>query len=102
MFFFIVKQNNSVDEFDIRKFNNNYEMYAGSESGSSVGTLIDMVSANNKKDKKHQITIKYKDTTTQDPEEMIEIKYQFDDWTKYEVVFEYDENGFIYLATIEE
>ena len=33
---------------------------------------------------------------------MKEIKKQLDMWTKYEVTFEYDEKGFIYLATIEE
>ena len=31
-----------------------------------------------------------------------EIKKQLDDWTKYEVSFEYDEDGFIYQVKIEE
>jgi len=100
--YFAFKQINSVDEFDIRRFNNQYEIYNGTETGSSVGRLIDEVITNNKKDKKHQITIKYKETKTQDSEKMKEIKKQLDDWSKYEVSFEYDENGFIYLATIEE
>lgn len=95
-------QLNSVDDFDIKRFNNNYEMYTGTEYGSTVRRLIDEVSTNNKKDKKHQITIKYKEISTQSPEKMKEIKKQIDDWTKYEVTFEYDKNGFIYLATIEE
>jgi len=102
---FATKQINSVDEydeFDIRMFNNSYEMYTGTKSGMSVGRLIDEVSTNNKKDKNHQITIKYKEIETQEPEKMKELKKQLDDWTKYEVTFEYDENGFIYLATIEE
>ena len=97
-----IKQENSVDEFDVRRFNNSYEMYIGTEYGMSVGRLIDEISTNNKKDKKHQITIKYKDIETQDPKKIQEIKKQLDDWTKYEVTFEYDKNGFIYLATIEE
>ena len=100
--FFAIKQTNSVDEFDIRRFNSTYEMYTGTEYGSSVGRLIDEISTNNKKDKNKQITIKYKEITTKDPKEMIAIKKELDEWTKYEVIFEYDESGFIYLATIEE
>jgi len=95
------KQGSSVDDFDIRRFNNTYEMYMGTEYGSSVGRLIDEVSTNNKKDKEHLIIIVYKDVNTKEPEEMKEIKKQLDDWTKYEVTFEYDEDGFIYQATIE-
>ena len=97
-----VKQSNDVDDFDIRRFNNTYEMYTGTEYGSSVGRLIDEVSTNNKKEKERTITIKYKEITTKDPEQMKEIKKQLDDWTKYEVTFEYDEDGFIYQALIEE
>lgn len=96
------RQSNSIDDFDIRRFNNNYEIYKGTEHGLNVGMLIDEISTNNKKDKKHQITLKYKETVTKEPEEMKEIKKQLDSWTEYEVTFEYDENGFIYLATIEE
>ena len=96
------KQINSVDEFDLSVFNSTYEMYKGTEYGSSVGRLIDEVSTNNKKDKEHKIIIKYKEISTQEPEQMKEIKKQLDQWTKYEVTFEYDEDGFIYIATIEE
>lgn len=100
--FAVSKEVNSVDEFDINRFNSVYEMYNGTEFGSSVGRLIDEISTNNKKDKKHQITINYKNESTQDPDKMKEIKKELDVWTKYEVTFEYDENGFIYQAIIEE
>lgn len=100
--FFAFKQVNSVDEFDIRTFNNSYELYAGNEYGSSVEWLIDKISTNNKKEKEHKIIIKYKEISTKDPNEMKEIKKQLDQWTEYEVTFEYDNDGFIYMATIEE
>lgn len=96
------RRNAFISDFDVRRFNNSYEIYVGTEYGSSVGRLIDEVSTNNKKNREHKITIKYKETTTQDSNELKEIKKQLDDWTKYEVSFEYDENGFIYMATIEE
>lgn len=100
--FMVNRHSNSVDEFDIRRFNNSYEMYIGTEYGSSVGRLIDEISTNNKKNKEQQITIKYKDISTQEPEQMKQIKKQLDSWTKYEVSFEYDKKGYIYLAIIEE
>lgn len=100
--FFATRQINSVNEFDIRSFNNSYELYSGTEYGSSVGRLIDEISTNNKKEKDHKIIIKYREISTKDPSQMKEIKKQLDQWTKYEVSFEYDDDGFIYMATIEE
>ena len=91
----------TFNRFDIRNFNNDYEFYVGTEYSSSVSRLIDEISTNNKTNKKHKITLKYKEIETQDPEEMKNIKKQLDDRTKYEISFEYDEDGFIYLATIE-
>ena len=43
-----------------------------------------------------------KEIETQDPEEMKNIKKQLGDWTDYEVSFEYDEDGYIYYAIVEE
>lgn len=100
--FLIVKQENSIDEFDINRFNNTFEIHKGTEFGSSVGRLIDEIITNNKKDKERQIKVTFKEITTKDTNEMKGIKKQLDDWTKYEVSFEYDKDGFIYLVTIEE
>lgn len=93
---------NSHDEFEIRRFNDNFEMYIGTEYGSSVGRLIDEIVTNNKTNQKRKITLKYKDTETKNPEKIKDVKKQLDGWTKYEVSFEYDEDGYIYLVTIEE
>ena len=93
---------NSHDEFEIRKFNNSYEMYVGTEYGSSVGRLIDEVVINNKTNQNKKITVKYKNIETKDPEEMKNIKKQLDEWTKYEISFEYDKDGYIYFILIEE
>ena len=93
---------NFMSEFDIRVFNNNFEMYKGTEYGSSVGRLLDEISTNNKKNAKNQVTVVFKETTTKDPEEMKNIKKQLGDWTEYEVSFDYNDAGLIYQATIEE
>ena len=93
---------NFMSEFDIRVFNNNFEMYKGTEYGSSVGRLLDEISTNNKKNAKNQVTVVFKETTTKEPEEMKNIKKQLGDWTEYEVSFDYNDAGLIYQATIEE
>ena len=94
--------NDYMSDFDIKVFNNQFEMYKGTEYGSSVGRLLDEVSTNNKKNADNQVTVVFKETTTKDPEEMKNIKKQLGDWTEYEVSFEYNDSGLIYLATIEE
>ena len=93
---------NFMSEFDIRVFNNNFEMYKGTEYGSSVGRLLDEIATNNKKNADNQVTVVFKETTTKDPEEMKNIKKQLGDWTEYEVSFDYNDAGLIYQATIEE
>ena len=94
--------NDYMSDFDIKVFNNQFEMYKGTEYGSSVGRSLDEVSTNNKKNADNQVTVVFKETTTKDPEEMNNIKKQLGDWTEYEVSFEYNDSGLIYLATIEE
>ena len=102
VFTFAVSQsNNSVDEFDIRQFNNKYEMYVGTESGFMISKLIDEVVANNKKDKEHQITFIYKEINTSNPDEIKNIKSQLNSVAQYEVSLEYDEVGFIYQVMVE-
>ena len=91
-----------MSDFDVRMFNNNLEMYKGTEYGSNVGRLLDEIITNNKKDTINQVTVDFKNHSTKDPEEIKEIKKELDDWTKYEVSFDYNDAGLIYLATIEE
>lgn len=91
----------SHDDFDITRFNNSFEFYNGTKTGHTVAILIDEITTNNKKNKVHLVTVEYKEISTTDPNEIKEIKKQLDDWTKYEVSFEYDEDGYIYKLIIE-
>lgn len=93
---------NFMSEFDITRFNSSFEMYMGTEYGSSVGRLLDEIITNNKKNEDNLVSVKFKETKTEDPEEIKNLKKQLGEWTKYEVSFEYDDDGLIYLATIEE
>lgn len=89
-------------DFDVKQFNNKFELYMGTEYGSSVGRLFDEIITNNKKNSNNQVTVVYNETTTRDPEEIKNLKKKFDDWTKYEVSFEYNDKGLIYLAKVED
>lgn len=91
-----------MSEFDIRRFNNDLDLYRGTQFGSTIGRLLDEISSNNKKNVNTQVTVVYKEITTKDPEEIRNIKNQIGDWTEYEVTFEYNDAGLIYQATIEE
>ena len=82
-------------------FNWNFETYVGTEYGSSVGYLLDKVITNNKKNKDYLITVIFKDTNTTDPESIKNIKKQFEEWHKYEVSLDYDEEGYANKVTIE-
>lgn len=89
---------------DIKQTFNNYkfEMYIGTEYGSSVSYLLDEVIKNNKTNEDHLLTVVYKETRTTDPEEIKELKKNFDSFTKYETSLDYDENKLASVITIED
>lgn len=96
---------NVIDGVDKRisnaSFNNKFELYKGTEYGSSVSRLIDEIVTNNNKNKDQQIKVIYGETVTTDPNIIKGLKKNFDTWDKLEVTFDYDDNGFINQATIE-
>lgn len=86
--------------FAQNSFNSTFELYVGTEYGSSVKHLIDEIVTNNKKEKDKIITVIYNGISVSDPKEIQNLKTNFADWTQYEVSFEYDENGYIYQTDI--
>ena len=89
---------------DIKQtFNNSkFELYIGTEYGSSVSYLLDEVIKNNKTNEDHLLTVVYKETRTTDPEEIKELKKNFDSFTKYETSIDYDDNKLANVITIED
>ncbi len=53
-----------------------------------------------KKEKEHVINVTYKETTTHDTNELISLKKAFEDNSKYEVIMDYNEKGYITKITI--
>ena len=92
----------STNKISTSSFNSQFEMYVGTEYGSSVSRLLDKVITNNKKNKDQKVTVIYGDTKTTDSTEIKSLKKNFDTWDKLEISFEYDNDGFIYEVTIED
>ena len=93
---------NNIDSFEVDRFNNSFEIYVGTNNGLQVSSLIDEVQTNNRKNKDKLIEFEYKDVKTKNPDEIIKIKKDLDDWTNYEITFEYDKNGMIDYVLMEE
>ena len=97
-----LKSMNSIDSFEVTRFNNSFEIYVGTNNGIQVSSLIDEVQTNNRKNKDKMIEFEYKDVKTKNPDEIKKIKNDLDEWTNYEITFEYDKNGMIDYVLIEE
>lgn len=90
---------NSEKSFSVSKFNLDFTYDNGTQTGLFVSDTLDkVIDSNNKHDK--QIYVKYEDTRTNDEDEILEIKYQLDNFEKYEVTFNYDKQGYINLISI--
>jgi len=75
-------------------------MYSGKEIGNSVIWAIDKIITSNKTEER-KITIKYGGTETQDETEINKIKQKIGTFKYYNISYEYDADGFINKATIE-
>ena len=94
--------NESRKKSQIDSFNSKFEMYTGTEIGNSVAWLLDDIITNNKKNQDHLITVVFKTYNTTNPEELTSLKKELEDWHKYEVSLDYDEEGYANKATINE
>ena len=92
----------TTDKINKSSFNSQFEMYMGTEYGSSVSRLLDEVITNNKKNKNQLVEVIYNDITTFDPTEIKDLKKNFDTWDKLEVSLDYDDEGYVNLVTIED
>lgn len=87
-------------KLDIANFNSSMELFNGTNQGLSVQKLLDSINTNNKtQDRK--IIVKYKEIETQDESKIKNIKTEIKELNRYEISFEYDEEGYINKAIIE-
>lgn len=93
---------NDVESSDVKVFNNNFELRTGTQNKTGIEHLLDDIVTNNKTEKNHIIKVTYNQTTTSDPNSIVEIKHSLDDNKDYEVSADYDSNGFINKITIKD
>lgn len=93
--------NDAVNDQKKESFNSTFELYTGTKYGSQVSMLLDNIITNNKTNSTHILTVIYNELNTTDESEIRNLKKQLDDWTEYEVILDYDENGYINKITIE-
>ena len=95
----------SEKEFDRNSFNNKFKtLYYGSTDGFFMNNFIDEVLKSNDEHPNNLITVKYKDIESNNANEIKTIKKQLKTGVtdKYEIYYEYDENGYINKAIIED
>lgn len=95
----------SENEFDKNSFNSKFKtLYYGSTSGSFMYDFIDEVLKSNEEHPNNLITLKYKDMESSNADEIKTLKKQIKNsiTNTYEIYYEYDENGYINKAMIED
>ena len=97
-----ISQKSSTSSFNVKRYNSQYEFYKGTKTKQSISTLIDDVITNNKKEK-NKITVVFKEIETKDPDELLSIKKELDNYPKqYEIILDYNKKGLVDKITIEE
>ena len=102
IFFGISSAIKSDNDWEVTRFNNGFSNYNGTKSGFWIKKYLDNIVDSNKTNKSHIITVVYNDIKTSDSTEIINMKKSIDESKEYEVIVDYDENGYFYLMTIEE
>ena len=85
-------------EYEVSVFNMPFSN--GNKASIFVRSMLDRIITNNKSNKERIITVKYKDVETQDSEKILEISKKLQEFGYYDVLLDYDEDGFVSKITI--
>ena len=92
-----------ISKFDVDSFNQKFKVhYYGSTNGFFINYFIDDVIKSNEENPEHIITVNYRGTETSDADELRAMKKKYSNGTTYEIIYEYDENGLINKAIVQE
>ena len=92
----------TMTEFAKKSFNSNFtSIYYGTEDGFFMSGFIDTIIKSNEENPDNIVVVKYKNMEISDSNEIRNLKQNFKTGTKYEVSYEYDEDGLINKAIIE-
>ena len=91
---------NEANKQKAESFNFDFEIYNGTQSKFFIESLLDKVVTNNKTEKEHIIKVKYNETVSNKPEDIVKIKHSLETGKMYEVLLDYDENGYVNQVNI--
>ena len=85
-------------EYEAEVFNMGYSN--GRQATVHIERMLNSIITNNRTNKERIVTVKFKDIETQESEQILEIEKQLDEFGYYDVLFDYDDDGFINVMTI--
>ena len=83
---------------DIFAYNMHYS--SGNKQAIFVKSMLDDAINSNKTRTDKQITVKYNNVSTTDPEKILDIEKEIDIYETYDVLLDYDDDGFVNVITI--
>ena len=105
----IDQYNNDDSEFEQKKINNekeafnrSFEMYSGTQRKEIVIFMLNEVEKNNQKNSDQIIKVLYNDANATDSNGIVEIKKQLNEDKEYEIILDYDVNGYVNQVTIKD
>lgn len=94
--------NKEKEEQEKRWFNQRFESDTGTNPTLFIDSTLDDIISVNKKNPEHIVTLVYNDIQTSDEAKIKEVKHSLDQFKKYEVSVDYDENGYVNKVILED
>ena len=94
-----IEETNAYNTIDKVMFNGFLELYKGTNRGTMVKSLIDEIVTSNKKNES-KVSVIFNDTKYETVDDIINIKTNIEKNKEYEVIFNYNDSGFIYESII--
>ena len=90
----------AISVFDNESVNAVLEVYKGTNDGSFAKKVIDEIVDNNNKNKDYQIKLEINGVEYQETDDMVDAKKNLDDVATYEIMYKYNDAGYISQAII--
>ena len=92
--------NEKQQKLESERYSFNFKYSNGRKATIFVESMLNDVIDSNRTNKDRFITVNFKDISTQETEQILEIEKQLEDYGEYDVVLDYDEDGFVNAITI--
>lgn len=92
------EQNKKELEYKAEVFNMGYSN--GRQATVHIERMLNSIITNNRTNKERMITVKFNNIETQESEQILEIEKQLEEYGYYDILLDYDEDGFVNVFTI--